>query len=147
MRLEGGLVDISTWDGNIPQKAPWNGLFKVFSSFILQTLPAAATLKEEKRYPLSYIFPPDLQLTRERTLEIKSLQVADDYDPFATCDEIETLVCKECPSRGSWVSKLNTMRKPREPQPTMSSSQHSSLNSQGWVCGANAFDMIQQPES
>lgn len=55
MRPEDGLVHSSTRDGKISQKMPGNGLFKAFSGFILQMMSAAATLKEEKRYPLSYI--------------------------------------------------------------------------------------------
>jgi hypothetical protein len=37
------------------EKMPGNGLFKAFSGFTLQMMSAAATLKEEKRYLLSYI--------------------------------------------------------------------------------------------
>ena len=88
----------------------------------------------------------DLLLTRERILEIKLLQVPNDSNPFTTCDEMETLVCKGCPSRGSWTSELNSTREHEEPQSRVSSAQHSSLDSQGWVCRANAVEMIQQPK-
>ena len=88
----------------------------------------------------------DLLLTRERILEIKLLQVPDDSNPFTTCDEMEILVCKGCPSRGSWTSELNFTREHEEPQSRVSSAQHSSLDSQGWVCRANAVEMIQQPK-
>lgn len=59
------------------------------------------------------------------------LQVPDDSDPSATCDKMETPVCKECPPRGSWASELSAMGKQEEAQPTESSDQHNVLDSQG----------------
>ena len=65
----------------------------------------------------------DLSLTRERILEIKLLQVPNDSNPFTTCDEMETLVCKGCPSRGSWTSELNSTREHTSVQSVLCSAQ------------------------
>lgn len=81
----------------------------------------------------------DLCLTRERVLEIKLLQVSDDLDSLATCDEMETSVWKECPSRGSPALEVNITKKYEEPQPKVSSVQNSVLHSQGWVCQAKMY--------
>ncbi|EPY73725.1 hypothetical protein CB1_002583006 [Camelus ferus] len=55
--------------------------------------------------------------------------VPDDSNPFTTCDDTKTLVCNECPSRGSWASEFNVTREHEEPQSTVSSAQHSFLDS------------------
>lgn len=56
------------------------------------------------------------------------------------------LGCKGCPSRGLWTSELELHKEPQEPSVQGVLCWHSSLDSQGWVCRANAVEMIQQPK-